>query len=131
MISAAIEAARCESPRPTIAPATSIAEDNNTMSCPAPNPRVCGRLPWTPPIALAQPPFDVSHGSQVLADSTTAHSATSQPGRGRRLMVARLTRRLPQAGAVTPSEPTQVEFSHQYQGKPWFADARRGLSLRQ
>jgi hypothetical protein len=42
---------------------------------------------------LAQPPpltFVVNHGIQVLANMATAKSATNQPGRRRRCMVARL-----------------------------------------
>ena len=47
-----------------------------------------------PPMALAQPPPLTpvrSHGSHALADTKTAKSATSQPGRSRRVMLARLT----------------------------------------
>ena len=94
IVSVATEAARGDKSRPTIAPVTTNAEDSNTMSWPAPNPCGSSRLPCVPPIAFAQPPpltLVVSHGIQVLADSSTAHKATIQPGRGRRLMGARLS----------------------------------------
>ena len=60
------------------------------MSWPAPNPGGSTRLPWVPPIALAQPPpltFVVSHGIQALPHTTRPNSATSQPGCRRRLMI--------------------------------------------
>ncbi|OOK63314.1 hypothetical protein BZL30_9507 [Mycobacterium kansasii] len=44
-----------------------------------------------PPMAFAQPPpptVVVNHGSHVLTDTITAKSATSQPGRSRRIMHA-------------------------------------------
>src|ERR1700761_2938388 len=84
--SAATDAGFTDNPLPIIAPATSSAEDSNTISWPGPNP--CGkcRLPMLPPIALAQPPPlipVVSHGSHALTDTVAANSATIQPGRMR------------------------------------------------
>src|ERR1700739_5036557 len=93
MTSAALEATFDDRPRPTIAPATISVEDSNTMSWPAPNPFGSSRLPWAPPMALAQPPpltAVVSHGIQALAETSRANNATSMPGRSRRVMVARL-----------------------------------------
>ena len=63
------------------------------MSWPAPNPFGSSRLPWVPPMALAQPPpltAVVSHGIQALAEMSRAKNATSQPGRSRRVTIARL-----------------------------------------
>ena len=73
MTSAATEAMSSERPRPATAPATTSDDASNTMSWPAPKPRGSSRLPWVPPIALAQPPpFSavVSHGIHALAHTS-------------------------------------------------------------
>src|SRR6202011_1378264 len=125
MTSAATEAIFTDRPRPTIAPATSSAEASNTMSCPAPKPLGSPRLPWVPPMALAQPPpltAVVSHGIQALAEMSSAKNATSQPGRRRRVMVGRLAdsplRRCDQRPASLALQRGQVEDDARRVGGP-------------
>ena len=86
---AAVPASRGDRPRPTIAPKTIKTDDNNTISCPAPNRGGSTRLPTVPPMALAWPPPAadvVNHGSQALTARPAALSTTNHPGRRRAIL---------------------------------------------